>query len=240
LRPYFALRILFFVLFVTFVGSFLRNVLGDCSPEERLKRPGTPPPDLAVTGADLDARRSQRLRTVELLRGGHTPLQVIAVAEHAAGLVDQTTGAPHRPPFACREGCAWCCHKVVGSGAPEVFRILDYLERNASPEELRNTRDRVLRLEAQRDALTGDRWAAARLPCPLLVNDRCAVYPVRPLTCRGYGSTDAAACERHVRSRARVEVPLAAAPQRRATLVLDGLLAGLTESRLPGDRLALG
>src|SRR5947208_796378 len=81
---------------------------------------------------ELHARRAQRLRTVELVRGGRTPLQVIAAAEHAAGLADQAFGEavarqPPRPPLACREGCAWCCYKVVGTSAPEVFRIADFL-----------------------------------------------------------------------------------------------------------------
>ncbi len=207
-----------------------------------MKRRATPPPDLAVTGADLDARRAQRLRTIESLRSGRTPLAVIAVAEHAAGLADQASREtlPRQPPLACQEGCAWCCHKVVGVSAPEVFRIAAFLEQTQSPEHLRATRERVNRVEEQREALASDRWAAVRLPCPLLANDRCSVYPVRPLTCRGYASTDAGACERHVRSRARVEVPLWAPTQRRSALLLDGLLAGLTEAGLRGERLALG
>jgi Fe-S-cluster containining protein len=196
-----------------------------------------------VTGADLEVRRAQRLRTGELLRSGRTPLAVIAVAEHAASLADSAIAEalsrqPPAAPLACREGCAWCCHKVVGASAPEVFRIVAFLERNGTP--LEELRQRLLRLEKERQTLAGDRWAAARLPCPLLVNDRCSVYSVRPLTCRGYNSTDARRCEQHVTSRTRVEIPLYAPQQRLGAVVLDGLLGGVNESGLHAEILNLG
>jgi Fe-S-cluster containining protein len=196
-----------------------------------------------VSGAELDARRHQRLETAGILQRGRTPLAVIEVAQRAADLTASTTEEaklrelPARPS-ACAEGCAWCCYKRVGTAVPEVLRIVEYLKQNRSAAELDEVRERVLRLDERRRTMN-DAWAAARLPCSLLVGDRCSVYPVRPLTCRGYNSSDARSCERVVKRREHTEVPVYGPQQRLATMVLDGLRAGLTESRLNGDLLEL-
>jgi len=193
---------------------------------------------------EFEARRIQRLKTVETLRSQRTPLQVITVVEQAANLADQSiqtavNQSPPLPPLACREGCAWCCHKLVGTTAPEVFRIADYLRQHLPPEELEDVRERIIRRDEERIAMRSDRWSAARLPCSLLVHDRCSVYPVRPLTCRGFNSSDARQCEQWVKSRGRVEVPTYEPQHRLATFVLDGLRAGLAECKLPDDLLEL-
>src|SRR5260370_40426376 len=107
------------------------------SKERRTKEnssvPRPSPSSLVLEGMDFKPRRAQRLRTAETLRHQRTPLQVIQVTEHAAGLADrfiQTAvgQSPPAPPLACREGCAWCCHKLVGTTAPEVFRIADSIQ----------------------------------------------------------------------------------------------------------------
>jgi hypothetical protein len=81
-----------------------------------------------------------------------------------------------------------------------------------------------------------DRRRRAVLPCPLLIDDRCMAYAVRPLTCRGYNSSDARRCEEALDGSGAAAVPVYALQQRLTTFVLDGLRAGLAESRL-GDEL---
>ena len=208
-----------------------------------MKQPRNAPAAVPV-GIELEARRRQRLTTRALLDQGRTPLAVIGVADAAAGLADtamQTAARedPPRPPLACREGCAWCCHKVVGTATPEVLRIVHFLHQTVSAEQVAATRDRAVRLEEQRRSLKHDAWAADRLPCPLLVEGRCSVYPVRPLTCRAYNSSDAGRCELSVTSRDHVTVPRNEVQHRLGTFVLDGLRSGLGEARLPGDLLDL-
>jgi hypothetical protein len=68
----------------------------------------------------------------------------------------------------------------------------------------------------------------ARLPCPLLVADRCLAYPVRPLTCRGLNSSSAAKCERALELGNAAAVPFYAPQQALCTLVLDGELHELS------------
>src|SRR5206468_8526662 len=139
------------------------------------------------------------------LQSQRTSLQVIELAERAACLTDESIQKvvkeyPPSPPLACREGCAWCCHKHVGTTSPEVFRIADYLQRHLTPQEFQTVRDRIIQRDEQRKGLREDRWSAARLLCSLLVDDRCSVYPVRPLTCRGFNSSDAASARTGSRS----------------------------------------
>jgi Fe-S-cluster containining protein len=193
---------------------------------------------------EMEARRVQRLETLAVIRTGRTPLQLIAIAELSGTLADKAIAtavakAPPSPALACAEGCAWCCHKIVGTALPEVIRIVAYLRQTLSPEDFEAFRERVLRLDDQRHALKQDKWAAARLPCPLLVDQRCSAYAARPLTCRGYNSSDARACERSFRERTHVEVPVYAPQHRLATFVLDGMRAGLEESNLTGSLLEL-
>jgi Fe-S-cluster containining protein len=199
---------------------------------------------MGVSGTELEVRRTERLQTVEVLRVGRTPLQVVAIAEQATELADTAVRdavlkAPPRTPLACREGCAWCCHKTVGTAAPEVLRIAAYLRQTLTPEELQVTRARVNELAEQRRALRPDRRSRARLPCALLVENRCSVYPVRPLTCRGYNSADARRCEQSLEPASQAVVPSYAPQQRLCTFVLDGMRAGLAESRLDGELLEL-
>jgi uncharacterized protein len=199
----------------------------------------------STDGFELDARRVQRLRTGEILNEGRTPLQVIAIAEHAGVVAEKSIQRvlqqhPPRRPFACKEGCAWCCHKRVGTSAPEVVRIVEFLRQRLSPEEWPATCERICKRDEERQALSQqDSWAAARLPCPLLVDNRCSVYPVRPLTCRGYNSSDAQACERSCKSRTRVEVPKYEPQHRLTTFMLDGMRSALAEAGLKSELLEL-
>jgi len=197
-----------------------------------------------VEGLELEARRTQRLQTVEMLRQRRTSLQVIAIAQSAEAVAEATSAEararqPPRPALACREGCAGCCRKAVGTAVPEVERIVHYLRANSSGAQLAAFQARALELVEKRRALKNDRWAASRLPCVFLEEERCSVYPVRPLTCRGFTSSDARACERSYRERPRVEIPVYEPQLRIATFVLDGMRAGLTESGLKGDLLEL-
>jgi Fe-S-cluster containining protein len=192
----------------------------------------------------LEARRGQRLHTVKQFTHGRTALQVIEVVESAGialekAVQDSYAREPPPAPAACKEGCAWCCYKMVGTSAAEVLRIVSYLEQTLLAEEWQALRERVARGAEQRRALSPDRRRRAALPCPLLVDNRCAAYPVRPLTCRGYNSSDAGACQAALDAHNRATVPAYEPQQRLATFVLDGLRAGLNESRLDGELLEL-
>jgi Fe-S-cluster containining protein len=168
---------------------------------------------------------------------------VIAVCEHAsavagAAVEDALRQQPPRRPPACREGCTWCCHKVVGTAAPEVLRIAAHLRNVLTAAECEALHAAAVSGDERRRALGPARRRVA-LPCPLLRDGRCAAYPVRPLTCRGYNSSDARRCEASVSGAGPVEVPVYGPQQRLHTFVLDGLRAGAEECGLAGDLLDL-
>jgi hypothetical protein len=138
-----------------------------------------------------------------LLSAGYTFAAAAALGRNAmAGTSKLVDGAlaqsPDRPP-ACHAGCAHCCHQAVGVTAPEVFAVYDHLRATRSAGELDAV---VARLRAADDRTRG-LAAADRLspdhPCPFLEDARCSIYEVRPLSCRGTNSLDAAACERNLR-----------------------------------------
>jgi Fe-S-cluster containining protein len=200
------------------------------------------PAAFGVTGDDMEARRQQRLKTVALVKSGRTPLQVIQVGEEAnqiaaQGLAVALTREPPRRPLACAEGCAWCCHKRVGVGVPEVARISAFVnERLDEPARARLAARLQLAFEKRTLRRQKD---AAMTPCPLLEDNRCMAYPVRPLTCQGFNSSDAERCRASVEFDKRTVVPIYPPQLRLMTMVLDGMCAGLKESRLGGEVLEL-
>jgi len=197
-----------------------------------------------VSGAELEARRSQRLKTSARLATGRIALQVVAIAEDAVRVAEDAVNVaiatdPPRLPSACQEGCAFCCHQTVGTAAPEVLRIVAYLRQTLTPDQMQATLARVRERAEQRRALRPDQRRRAGWPCPLLVENRCTAYPVRPLTCRGFNSSDARQCERALQTGNAVSVPVYAPQRTLCTYVLDGMRAGLEEAHLDGALLEL-
>jgi Fe-S-cluster containining protein len=192
---------------------------------------------MGVTGMEMEARRAARVATVAILKTGRMPLHICDVAGQAVTVADDATRAamitePPRAAAACKEGCAWCCYKEVGTTVPEVLRMVTHLQQSLAPHELQALRERVARLHEQRKTAQTRSRSDTNIPCALLVDNRCSVYPVRPLTCRGFNSSDARRCELSLDPRIRADVPAYAPQQRLATLVLDGMRSGLAESGL--------
>lgn len=96
-------------------------------------------------------------------------------------------------PSACAAGCAHCCRGHVSITAPEAIVLAAFL---------RDTRKDVAALAARAQSTAervrslGQGRGGAKVDCPLLENERCAAYQVRPLACAGINSFDAAACAR--------------------------------------------
>ncbi len=118
--------------------------------------------------------------------------EALALAEGL--LTSLRTLNPPEQPADCREGCAHCCRFQVAVTPPEVLAIAEDLRQ-------RDDVDTVAALAARcADLATAERGvdAAGRVrlkrPCVLLHEERCTVYAVRPLACRGANATDAAQC----------------------------------------------
>ncbi|MGC4080640.1 MAG: YkgJ family cysteine cluster protein [Vicinamibacterales bacterium] len=95
----------------------------------------------------------------------------------------------------------YCCRKPgVLVAVPELVRILVYVYEHGSEEAVAALRARAARYVAQVDGRDLHQSSGDAAPCPLLVDDLCSVYDVRPLVCRSYNSTSVEACRRASRS----------------------------------------
>jgi hypothetical protein len=128
-------------------------------------------------------------------------------------------------PMACRPGCAWCCHLyVVMVSIPEILVIAEHLRRLVSPSELEEVRQRVIATLTRRRKKQGFQPTIPFVPCPLLVDNRCSIYEVRPLVCQAWYSADVRLCQ-------QPDGGMTASPEvmRLFSAVSDGLLAALAD-----------
>lgn len=131
-----------------------------------------------------------------LLRQAHAVQSILHCMEyvwHQATVVVEQLPAP--ATLACAPRCAFCCYHPVDITPPEAFVIAAHVQTALAPAVSEAV---CARLAAQARRLSGlsyEAHARARLPCALLVDGQCAVYPCRPLACRAWHSTSVARCE---------------------------------------------
>jgi Fe-S-cluster containining protein len=106
------------------------------------------------------------------------------LAEHLIWRFEAEHNLPH--PVACREGCDACCFNRVELTPPEALLIGHHIAGNFPAAETETMLAAVARNLALTQGKSPGAVAALRpeLPCPLLRERRCSVYPVRPLMCR--------------------------------------------------------
>jgi hypothetical protein len=94
----------------------------------------------------------------------------------------------------CQQGCAWCCHQAVLVSNQEVLLINRYLSEEMADEQqqvvYRNARNK----EAVTGAMSVWEFLKTLHPCPFLMDHSCLIYPVRPMACRCYLSSDKGSC----------------------------------------------
>lgn len=104
--------------------------------------------------------------------------------------------APDVGTLACRAGCSWCCYFSVDVRAVEVFRILEFVERELPDEErARIFAEARTNSAALRDLDEMDRMQR-NVKCPFLGEGRCTIYAARPQMCRNYHATNVLGCQR--------------------------------------------
>lgn len=74
--------------------------------------------------------------------------------------------------------------------------MLSHIHATFEQKELSALCDRSLTYVERLQGRSFDSPTRESFPCPLLQDDRCSVYEVRPLTCRGYNSTSVDACRK--------------------------------------------
>ena len=118
--------------------------------------------------------------------------------------------------------------------------IAEQLRATLSAEALVAVTERVVELDTLTRGMTAQERFSQRRPCAMLVDNRCSIYQVRPILCRGWTSYDAAQCERALRQ-AEENLPVDNNAQIRqaAAEVEQGLLAATREAGLPTRQLEL-
>ncbi len=198
-------------------------------------------PLLGKLGPDSIAEAMEQA-TAAMLKEG------VGCGEHAQqglawfdAVLDEAKRAfPPSAPIGCAEGCAYCCHLKVIATPTEVIALADELRASLTPEQLQALRERVAAASALTRGATAEERARARVPCPVLVEGRCAGYAARPLHCAGANSFDPSACQRAF-ERPDEEVPIGHYPAQRlaADALAAGLSRGLLRARLDGRMVEL-
>jgi hypothetical protein len=106
----------------------------------------------------------------------------------------------------CSEGCSHCCSLEIPVTRAEIETLIAWLREHRDAAELDAIRDRLrawlawYRTDYPRHIAAGldrvDVFFRHAPKCALLVDDRCGVYPVRPVTCRNhYVSSPVSVCD---------------------------------------------
>lgn len=100
----------------------------------------------------------------------------------------------HGRSMDCRMGCSWCCHQSVFASTHEVLVIEDYLTTHFSSEVLEGVKLAAAKKVGRTKKVSNKDLLKMQGACPLLKNGVCMVYPVRPMACRIYLSSDVKTC----------------------------------------------
>lgn len=162
---------------------------------------------------------------------------LLALAHGTAARLDaliRRNPAPVGERPVCRAGCAWCCHVLVAVAVPEALGIADYLRHALPAERAAMLAAAVVVLDAKIRGLDADERAVRQLPCAFLVDASCAIYPVRPLLCRGWNSLDVIACRANYRQPDIMPITVYALQRRLGVQVASGIDTALEEAGLGG------
>lgn len=128
-----------------------------------------------------------------------------------------------QPKIECRPGCDYCCYLRVGVRAHEVYLIASYIDKHFKEAEKASLLDRLEAHWEKVSGLTRIEHITTNVACPLKSENQCSVYPVRPLSCRRYHSSDLQSCKYSY------ENPLDDSEARDKDPDLEMMWAGMTE-----------
>ena len=115
---------------------------------------------------------------------------------------------PPATPIACRIGCSYCCYIRVHLTPMELIFLVDSIQSNFSENEIEALKNRLDSTDQITHDMTDEERGRAKIPCPLLVDNRCSAYEARPLECRGYNSTNVEACRQAFNNYDTWDVPI--------------------------------
>ena len=95
----------------------------------------------------------------------------------------------------CKGGCASCCSQAVLVSAHEVLYMFSWMQKELSPVKFEQIREMALDKNRHTRQMEARDFLHFIHPCPFLEQDLCLIYPVRPMACRIYLSSDVESCK---------------------------------------------
>jgi Fe-S-cluster containining protein len=129
----------------------------------------------------------------------------------------------------CREGCSWCCYQPVFALSYELDGLNDYVKKHFDASVRAQITERAALKRKKLNGLDSERILQSKIPCPFLENGSCMVYPVRPVACRVYLSTDLNSCLKfyHTPEDEHAVPALLSVPRRLGSMLNEGFKAAL-------------
>jgi len=185
---------------------------------------------------------AQRKATAKALAGRRSEARLLRMMGVALARAETLIARVHKlspppRPIACGPGCPFCCHVRLTVSPPELLLVADYLSRTWPAERLDALKTKLANLDRLTRGRDAEAREAMRLPCPMLVDNFCAVHEVRPTSCRAVASVDVAACRQSYDSRMTDPVPQVTMQLNAANGVGYGVIAGLIESEFPVENI---
>lgn len=126
----------------------------------------------------------------------------------------------------CKAGCFFCCHLRVEVFPHEVVAIYLYLNDKLERDELSGLKSRIENVYSKISLMTQAEHFADNLPCPLLSNGKCQVYPVRPINCAGHHSLSVEQCEKSFNNPEVLEGEQTTIPMDAGVKIRQDMMAG--------------
>lgn len=95
---------------------------------------------------------------------------------------------------ACARGCTYCCHFKVIADAVEIFAMVDYVQANFDQTQIDQITQSAKQNIEEARTLSHEQHSTINQKCPLLIDNACAVYPVRTIRCRNFHAVDVSSC----------------------------------------------
>jgi Fe-S-cluster containining protein len=95
----------------------------------------------------------------------------------------------------CQQGCSYCCHFRVDVSANEVFAIVEHVQSIFTSNQLEKLVEKATNNKNKLAMLSQAKRIVTNMACPLLEDNVCSIYAMRPSMCRKMHSTDVEACQ---------------------------------------------
>ena len=170
-------------------------------------------PPVSVSQSELRTTEVARQSAADVFKMGVSERAisnvVASVAELAEALTEeQKQSDPPEFPVACRAGCSHCCYMRVQVTAPEVIFLIQFIRETFTEVKLQQLISRLQETDGTTHGMSEEERGESGIPCPLLVDNHCSAYEVRPLECRGYVSMSVDACREALDDYSAWDVPL--------------------------------